>query len=298
MIDKPQPLSVVVAVDGSAHAQAALRWIAGLHAARVPLDCVLLDAQRPLLAGEVGAISPASHVLAERDRAAGEILAEAAAVLRAAGVACETERRLEDPPKAIADCAAARAREAIVLGRRGRGPVSAALLGSVSAETVRSAPVPVVVVNADVPDPLPHPLRILIAADNSDAAARAAAMAARLAGLGAEGELHAVHVQPTLAVASALFGPRERLLEHWSGAGQEEALAKVRAALDRAGRPLIIHAVQDPDPGAAILREAERLGCGLIAMGTRGRGAVAGLLLGSVARQVLAQARVPVLLAR
>jgi nucleotide-binding universal stress UspA family protein len=51
-------------------------------------------------------------------------------------------------------------------------------------------------------------------------------------------------------------------------------------------------------PWRAILGAARRHGCGLIAMGAHGRGGVLGELLGGQATQVLARAKIPVLVCR
>jgi len=53
--------------------------------------------------------------------------------------------------------------------------------------------------------------------------------------------------------------------------------------------------VRQGDAGTELLRFAEELGDGLIAVGTRGLGFVARLLLGSVATKVIRAAPVPVL---
>ncbi|HQU49347.1 MAG TPA: universal stress protein [Casimicrobiaceae bacterium] len=46
------------------------------------------------------------------------------------------------------------------------------------------------------------------------------------------------------------------------------------------------------------MRHAEAAGCDLIVVGTRGHGAMANLVMGSVATKVIALARVPVLVIR
>ena len=56
--------------------------------------------------------------------------------------------------------------------------------------------------------------------------------------------------------------------------------------------------VEGGQAGHGILAEAERAGCDLIAMATRGRGAIARTLLGSTADKVVRGASVPVLLLR
>lgn len=52
------------------------------------------------------------------------------------------------------------------------------------------------------------------------------------------------------------------------------------------------------DPAQMIVAEAERDGCDLIYMGTRGLGAVTNLFLGSVATKVLHLSKVPVILVK
>ena len=56
--------------------------------------------------------------------------------------------------------------------------------------------------------------------------------------------------------------------------------------------------VSDGDPGDEILAQAERLAADLIVIGSRGLGAYAELLLGSVSRKVLHLAKVPVMVVR
>jgi nucleotide-binding universal stress UspA family protein len=50
-------------------------------------------------------------------------------------------------------------------------------------------------------------------------------------------------------------------------------------------------------PAPAILRVAEEEGCDLIVIGSRGRGQIAGILLGSVSSTVAQRAHCPVLIA-
>lgn len=59
-----------------------------------------------------------------------------------------------------------------------------------------------------------------------------------------------------------------------------------------------IHIELDPAPAEAVIRWAQELAVHGIAMGTRGRGGVAHMLLGSVAEYVIRRATVPVLVVR
>ena len=73
------------------------------------------------------------------------------------------------------------------------------------------------------------------------------------------------------------------------------ALAQARAILDDAGVPYHHH-IGVGELANTILDYAKDKNTDLIIMGTHGRGAIKGALLGSVASQVLNQAGIPVLL--
>lgn len=287
--ESSQELHFLIAMDGSEHSLAAVHWIAQLGGDRSHLRCTLLNVQRPVMSGEVGILAPASITLDERDRRAADILEHAATVMRAKSIPFEMEEQMDDAATAIIARAEALGCDAIVIGRRGVGVVRAALLGSVSAEVIRESSIPVIVVRALGCATGAVPLRILIAADGSESAMRAATFASRLAGL-CHSEVDLVHVEPGVTVAGAVFGSREKLVEHWSGMHAEEALAGARSVLDRAGVTYTEHVVAGDNAHSAIIEVARENACGLIAMGTRGLGPVTGLLLGSVAQSVLEQA--------
>jgi len=282
-------LHVLVALDGSEHSMAAVRWVARHGQAGTGVRCTLINVQKPVMAGEVGMLAPASIALDERGRRSAEILEQAAAVMRGGEIPFVIEERMDAAAAAIVARAQALSCDAIVMGRRGLGVVRAALLGSVSADVVRSAGVPVIVVRALGAAGDSGQLRILLAADGSDNSTRAAAFASRLASA-CRGEVELVHVEPGLTVAGSILGPREKLVGHWSGKHAREALAGARGLLDQARVKYTEHVVANADTHRAIIEVAGRKSCGLIAMGTRGLGTVTGLLLGSVAQGVLEHA--------
>jgi len=282
-------LHFLVAVDGSEHSLAAVRWVTQMGSAGARLRCTLLNVQKPIMSGEVGTIAPASIALHERERSATEILEQAAAVMRANAVPFEMEEQMDDAATAIIARAEALGCDAIVVARRGLGVIRAALLGSVSTEVVRRSSIPVIIVRTVDGATQAVPLRLLLAADGSESAMRAATFASRLAGW-CHGEVHVLHVAPVLSVAGSIFGPSEKLIEHWSGKHAEEALAGARGVLDRARVTYTEHVVAGDDIRSAILEAARENACGIIVMGTRGLGPVTGLLLGSVAQRVLEHA--------
>lgn len=287
--DSNQVLHFLVAVDGSANSLAAVHWITQIGGDGAHLRCTLLNVQRPVMSGEVGVLAPASITLDARDRSATDILQHAATVIRAKSIPFEMEEQMDDASTAIIARAEALGCDAIVIGRRGVGVVRAALLGSVSAEVVRKSSIPVIVVRGLDGATLAVPPRILIAVDGSESAMRAATFASRLAGW-CHSEVDLVHVEPGLTVAGAVFGSREKLVEHWSGRHAEEALAGGRSVLERARVTYTEHVVASDNTHSAIIEVARENGCGLIVMGTRGLGPITGLLLGSVAQSVLEQA--------
>jgi nucleotide-binding universal stress UspA family protein len=293
------PVKFLLAVDGSNYSDAAVRWLAGLKSTGLGVHGVLLNVQPPIMSGEVGSIAPVSVAEEAHERKSIAALDPAAALLREAGVDVTLVREAaSNIAEALLACAAAHGCEAIVLGRRGRGPLRAALFGSVSAAVVQRASVPVILVNAQVPPLASAPLRILLATDGSAAANRAAAFAGSMAARAANAEVHVLHVRPDSTIAEAVFGPKEQLLEQWSGGNEGEAIDSARNVVVNSGAACHVFPAIAGDAHAIIQRTAGEIGCGMIALGTRGLRPVSAMLAGSVAQQVVQHAVVPVLLAK
>ena len=78
---------------------------------------------------------------------AGEhLMASARALLDEAGLDYVTEVGVGDPAHTLVDIAESTGCDMVVIGARGQGALSSALLGSVSQELVHASPVPVTVV--------------------------------------------------------------------------------------------------------------------------------------------------------
>ena len=275
-----QVLHFLVAVDGSEHSLAAVRWVAQIGADGKRLRCTLLNVPKSIMSGEVGILAPASIALEERDRSAADILEHAAAIMRSSAIPFEIEEQIDDAATAIIMRAQSLQCDAIVIGRRGLGIVRAALLGSVSTEVVRRSNVPVLIVRALDDFTREAPLRLVLAVDGSESAMRAATFASRLASL-CDGEVHVLHVQPELTVAGSILGPREELIDHWSGKHAQMALAGARGVLEQARVTHTEHIVAGDETQSAIIETAKEHACSLIVMGTRGLGPVTGLLPGA-----------------
>ncbi|HWQ40023.1 MAG TPA: universal stress protein [Burkholderiales bacterium] len=110
-------------------------------------------------------------------------------------------------------------------------------------------------------------------------------------------EIHVLNVQlPVASGAVKMFISQSQLNDYY----RDEALAVLKQArdeLDQAGLAYRHH-IGVGELGATIAEFAKRLGCDLVVMGTHGRGAFTGALLGSVAAKVIHLSPVPVLLVK
>jgi nucleotide-binding universal stress UspA family protein len=136
--------------------------------------------------------------------------------------------------------------------------------------------------------------RILLATDDSPDA-REALRCARDLALRDGARVFVVHAfEP---VPSYLGDPwRDRVTARHVAAGQEVAESATKV-LQEAGVDVVAEVLEGP-PAGAILNVAQVRECDLIVMGSRGHGALASLLLGSVSHRVLAHAHLPVLIVK
>ncbi|WP_153162421.1 universal stress protein [Zoogloea sp. 1C4] len=140
--------------------------------------------------------------------------------------------------------------------------------------------------------------RILLPIDGSPVSRRVAdALLARIdAGLTAP-EIHLINIQRPVSQDVGQFVNHEALRDFHRDEGLK-ALAEARAVLEAAGLAPVPHVVVDDQPAAAIVRFAGEQAVDEIVMGSHGRGAVAAMLLGSVAREVSRLAGIPVTLVK
>lgn len=142
-------------------------------------------------------------------------------------------------------------------------------------------------------------MKILVATDGSKSARKAVKYAAGLIGQLSPGDhritLLSVHDDSALAHARSYVG-REAIADFLREASEKELLP-ARRLLDKAGvrHDMVLrtgHVSQE------IVACAKKGRFDLIVMGSKGRAAIADLLLGSVAQRVLATAETPVLLVK
>jgi nucleotide-binding universal stress UspA family protein len=289
------PRPVVVGYDGSATADAAVDWAAraAVHAG-APL-VVLHAADRITYAHDVsvGLWKPDRvHEAARAVAARGVDRARAAAPEVVADVASS----LVGPALALDEASTGAAM--VVVGSHGRGRVRGALLGATAYAVSGHARCPVVVVregDAEVPGP-DH--RVVVGSDGSVGADRAVDSAADLAAsYGAELHIvtswHPPHPDPWDLPPVGYSSTAEAVKDRQDGA---ERTAKDAAARVTAKHPDLVVTTETPEarPEDALLKAAE--GASIVVVGSRGHGALAGLMLGSTSRAVLHHTRMPVMI--
>jgi nucleotide-binding universal stress UspA family protein len=146
--------SILVAVDGSPDAEAALR-----HAAALARDqnarLTLLTAIPPMPATALlasGAAPPRSEVI----RHYAEALREATAALPD-DVSVTTQLVEASPSRALIQRAESGDFDLIVMGSHGHGRLHASLLGCVSQKVLAASPIPVLLARAPREEPAPAP---------------------------------------------------------------------------------------------------------------------------------------------
>lgn len=137
-------------------------------------------------------------------------------------------------------------------------------------------------------------LKILLPVDGSKPSERAVRHVIDLAANGLTVSVLLLNVQPDpLPRSSPRARRRADLLKQLDHG--EEALRSAIALLERAGVPYRSYG-HSGAPAECILKFAREKKCDAIFMGTRGLGAIAGLVLGSVAMKVMQLAQIPVTL--
>jgi nucleotide-binding universal stress UspA family protein len=163
--------SIVVGVDGSAAAEAALDWAAE-QAALEGRPLVLVHAVPPLSAG---AASSLGTLGVDTLRLREDILGDARALLTHAeeratagrtGLVVHQVARVADPRETLLELAGED--RVLVVGSRGMGPVRSLLLGSVSLALTKHAPGPVVVVRSPDAPHVHDGVLVAVALDGTD----------------------------------------------------------------------------------------------------------------------------------
>jgi nucleotide-binding universal stress UspA family protein len=142
---------------------------------------------------------------------------------------------------------------------------------------------------------LASPFKILLATDGPSTAEQAARHVVALKAGGLAFEVLLLNVQPKWAPARTRDEKREGVRLHLQAS--ERAMRAAKALLAQAGIAFK-GALRVGDASAEILKTARDARCDQIVMGTRGFGALAGLVLGSVAMKVVQLSKTPVTLVK
>ncbi|WP_052466866.1 universal stress protein [Mobilicoccus massiliensis] len=283
--------AVVVGIDGSAPAEAALVW-AATEARRRGLRLHLIFARESyaMPTGVVeGAIAWGSI---DVDDGAESTLAEAQR--RARALAPDVEITTSAPWGGAAQVLVSASTEAafLVVGTRGRSRRTAAILGTVSLQTAAYAHCPVVVIRgADQASADDRPRRVVVGVDGSTDSRRALQFGFESAAPnGSVTTVTAwwlevvdgvvVTTPDTPAWGRVVEGYEQRVAKTLGDLPQEYPGVEVDVRITRAGAT------------EALLEAAK--GADLLVVGSRGRGGFAGLMLGSVSQHMLTDATCPV----
>jgi nucleotide-binding universal stress UspA family protein len=131
--------------------------------------------------------------------------------------------------------------------------------------------------------------------DGSEPALRAAERLVAWKSWFGELEVHLVYVQRPLTTLEAILPPHDDVMGHWS---TQEGLQRTQAAREMLRQAAIAQHMHLTvgDPALELRTLAAQSGADLVALGTRGLGAVHHALVGSVALKAAATCAVPVML--
>ena len=141
-------------------------------------------------------------------------------------------------------------------------------------------------------------MKVLVATDGSaHSQAALAAFVSRLGWFGSPPEIELATVHPSIPYGRAAAWAGRDTVEKYSA---EESDAALKPGADLlASKGVAFRTVKlVGDAAEALVKHAQSAACDLIVMGTHGQGAMANLVMGSVATKVIASSKVPVLLLR
>lgn len=141
-------MKILLPIDGSTHALAAVHHALALRGAGLAAAFVLVNVQEPPSLYEVVTAHDADVLSHVRTDAGAELLAPAEALVDAAGAAWESEVAGGQPATLLLELLENYGCEAVVMGVRGIGDADAVDLGSVAQALATHSSVPVTLVRA------------------------------------------------------------------------------------------------------------------------------------------------------
>lgn len=272
----PPTGAVVVGYNGRKHSHAALIWAAEESARRGAPLIVLFAANYPGMTLEPG------PGLLEREPGA----LDAAYAVTAGGVQAALDHRpeltvfgateLTSPSQALVE--ASRHAALVVLGSRGLGRLVGALLGSVAFNVSSQAVCPVMVVRDRTHARTTGPdFPVVVGTDGSAEAQAAVGFAVD----------HAVSTSAALEIVTCTGGHQIENIDEQRLRPTADHIADAAASRVRQAHPRLTVTTRIEDCPAEVTLIESSADAGLVVVGTRGRGAFTGLLLGSVSHAVI-----------
>ena len=283
-------MRILLAYDGSVGAAQAIALAAGVDwpaGSSLRVVSVVEPAVLQLMPWTMGATAPqalASDALAYVQADQTAVVGRLSTPDRVVDAVLARDR----PASGLVDQAREFSADLVIVGSRGHGPITSLLLGSVSSEVVDHAHGPVLVARRATLQ------RVVFATDGSESAAAAEVVLARwpiFAGLPIRVLSVADVVRPwTTGVAPTMYtqvlDAYARDLAH-AGAEHLEIAKASAKRLAEAGRRADAE-MRTGDAAAEIIAAARAWGADLVVIGSRGQTGIKRIVMGSVARNVLA----------
>lgn len=293
MSGPPDHSGILVGVDGSPAAKYAVDW-AARDAAMRNARLTIVHTVRPigLTPPPLSATTAFSRWQVEQGQAILDDAVEIARRSTSGGGPTQIERELLFSPAVPALIDLSKEAQLVVVGSRGRGPLTRSLLGSVSSSLIRHAHCPVAVIHDEDPlMPQPAQAPVLVGIDGSTISELATSIAFQEASWRGV-ELVALHVWsdvevndfPTIDWPAMKPAAQQILAERLAGWQQRYPDVPVRRV------------VECDHPTYHLIKGSES--AQLVVVGSHGRGGFAGMLLGSVSTAVAHSVRMPVIVAR
>ena len=284
---------MVVGVDGSPGSRSALVWALADAARRGAVLVVLATFPVEVYWGDPHLLDD-RHVDTVRSDTEARVEALVEELRGTWDVVIEVEVAAGPPAARLVE--ASGAADLLVVGSRGRGAVRSTVLGSVALHCVTHASCPVVVVHPQE-EMASGRARVVVGLDGSSGSVAAL-----------ERSLHEATLIAGEVVVLAAYSPES----YWSDAYDVVVppIERLREGVSRNAGSIVADVVDAASPGAppvqleliegaageVLVRRA--VGATLLVVGGRGRGALRGMLLGSVALHCVLHASCPVLVVR
>lgn len=291
--DAHWPGPVVVGVDGSEAALRAVRWAAAeAQRHRVGLHIVHAIGVPDFFPG--GAISPSTELFHLLEKDSSAVVSAAELVAHEVAPDVDVRAKSTTDPAVLALIEESRDARCVVLGESGRGAFTGLLLGSTTVTLAAHAHCPVVAMRGSAEYDTGGP--VVVGVDGSELSDCALGAAFEQAAY-RDAKLVAVHAYSDSD--TRMVFSEARMAHDWEPleAVEQRLLAERLAGWSERYPDVVVERdVVEAKPRQRLLEWSERA-CLLVA-GSRGRGGLSGLLLGSTSQALLHHASCPVMVLR